>query len=179
MSVELYSENKPGLQQSLNEIMDRYGTELSILAFSYVKDIEAAKDIVQNVFVKCYTHMDSFQGKSSLKTWLYRITINECKDYLKSSYIRRIFLGGHVKEEPSHRTPEAVLIKKAEDEQVIAAIMDLGKRYREVMILRYIHHLEVKEIADVLEVSAETIKTRIRRAKMKLLPKVKEELLYE
>ncbi|WP_053368166.1 sigma-70 family RNA polymerase sigma factor [Bacillus sp. FJAT-27245] len=177
--MELYSENKPDLQQSLNEIMDRYGTELSILAFSYVKDIEAAKDIVQNVFVKCYTHIHSFQGKSSLRTWLYRITINECKDYLKSSYLKRIFLGGRVKEEPTHQTPEAVLLKKSEDEQVIMAIMSLGKKYREVMILRYIHHLEVKEIAHVLEVSAETVKTRIRRAKMKLLPVVKEELLYE
>ncbi|WP_253701625.1 sigma-70 family RNA polymerase sigma factor [Bacillus sp. FJAT-27445] len=177
--MELYSEHKPDLKQSLNEIMDRYGTELSILAFSYVKDIEEAKDIVQNVFVKCYTHLHSFQGNSSLKTWLYRITINECKDYLKSSYFKKIILGGHVKENSTHITPETVLLKKAENEQVIAAIMGLGKKYREVTILRYIHHLEVKEIADVLGLSAETVKTRIRRAKMKLLPNVKEDLLYE
>lgn len=61
-----------------------YGNELVRLAFSYVKDAEIAKDMVQNSFIKCYKNMESFQFDAQIKTWLYRITINECKDYLKS-----------------------------------------------------------------------------------------------
>lgn len=64
--------------------MIEYGNELVRLAFSYVKDTESAKDMVQNTFIKCYKNLDSFRFDAQIKTWLYRITINECKDYLKS-----------------------------------------------------------------------------------------------
>jgi RNA polymerase sigma-70 factor, ECF subfamily len=158
---------------SLEEIMDLFGTELSILAFSYVKDIEASKDIVQNVFIKCFLHLNTFQGKSSLKTWLYRITINQCKDYIKSNYFKKILLVGYTREAETKLTPETITLKKVENEEVIRQIMALSKKYREVLILRYIHQLEIKEIANVLSLSAETVKTRIRRAKLKLLPAIK------
>ena len=68
----------------LEKIMIEYGNELVRLAFSYVKDAEIAKDIVQNTFVKCYKNLDSFRFDAQIKTWLYRITIKEYKDYLKS-----------------------------------------------------------------------------------------------
>lgn len=166
-------------EHSIDEIIDRYGTELSVLAFSYVRDIEASKDIVQNVFIKCYTHLHTFQGKSSLKTWLYRITINQCKDYLRSNYLRKIFLVGSTKEEIQEQTPETITIAKMEEQQVIDQIMGLSRKYREVMVLKYIHQLEIKEIAEIMSLSVNTIKTRIRRAKEQLLAGVKEEFLYE
>lgn len=141
--------------------------------------MEASKDIVQNVFIKCYTRLGTFEGRSSIKTWLYRITINECKDYLRSQYIKRIFFFGHIKEEITSQSPETITIQKLDDEQVINHIMNLSKKYREVLVLRYIHSLEIKEIAEVLTISAETVKTRIRRGKNLLKPLLKEEFLNE
>lgn len=167
------------LDNIITGIMKSYGTELSILAYSYVKDVEVSKDIIQNVFIKCYTHYHTFEKRSSIKTWLYRITINQCKDYLKSQYIRRIFLQNSTMKQASYHTPETITIDKLDDEQVIAEIMSLSKKYREVLILRYIHELESREIAEVLSVSVETVKTRIRRGKNKLLPKLREEFLYD
>lgn len=164
---------------SLEEIMNLFGTELSILAFSYVKDIEASKDIVQNVFIKCFLHLNTFQGRSTLKTWLYRITINQCKDYIKSNYFKKILLVGFTRDAETKLTPETITLKKVENEEVITKIMELNKKYREVLILRYIHQLDIKEIANVLSLSAETIKTRIRRAKLKLLPAIKGDFFNE
>lgn len=167
------------LDNIITGIMKSYGTELSILAYSYVKDVEVSKDIIQNVFIKCYTHYHTFEKRSSIKTWLYRITINQCKDYLKSQYIRRMFLQNSTMKQASYHTPETITIDKLDDEQVVAEIMSLSKKYREVLILRYIHELESREIAEVLSVSVETVKTRIRRGKNKLLPKLREEFLYD
>ncbi|MCP1160764.1 MULTISPECIES: sigma-70 family RNA polymerase sigma factor [Bacillus] len=167
------------LDNIITGIMKNYGTELSILAYSYVKDVEVSKDIIQNVFIKCYIHYHTFEKRSSIKTWLYRITINQCKDYLKSQYIRRMFLQNSSIKQTSYHTPETITIDKLDDEQVVAEIMSLSKKYREVLILRYIHELEAREIAEVLSVSVETVKTRIRRGKNKLLPKLREEFLYD
>lgn len=71
------------LDELLEEIVILYGDELTRLAYTYVKDSETAKDIVQTVFIKCYTHLKTFKGEAKLKTWLYRITINKCKDHVK------------------------------------------------------------------------------------------------
>ncbi|MBG9586926.1 RNA polymerase factor sigma C [Cytobacillus firmus] len=163
----------------MTNIMTQYGTELSVLAYSYIRDLEASKDIVQNVFIKCYTHLDTFEGRSSIKTWLYRITINQCKDYLRSHYLKRIFLFGHAKEEATRQSPETITMQKLAEEQVINHIMTLSKKYREVLVLRFIHSFEVREIAEVLNIPAETVKTRIRRGKNLLKPILKEEFLNE
>lgn len=77
-------------EKLLEEIMLEHGSDLVRLAFSYVKDKETAKDMVQNTFIKCYENLDGFRYESSLKTWLYRITINQCKDYLKSWNYRKV-----------------------------------------------------------------------------------------
>ncbi|MBH0171537.1 sigma-70 family RNA polymerase sigma factor [Fictibacillus sp. 18YEL24] len=74
-------------------LMDEYGKRLVRLAFMYVKNEQLAEDIVQDVFEKCYKNLDRFQKKSSYKTWLYQITVNSCKDKLKSwSYRNMIFM---------------------------------------------------------------------------------------
>ena len=82
----------------LDKIMIEYGNELVRLAFSYVKDAEIAKDIVQNTFVKCYKKLDSFRFDAQIKTWLYRITINECKDYLKSWHYKMVRVKSFINE---------------------------------------------------------------------------------
>ncbi|SIA97522.1 RNA polymerase sigma factor, sigma-70 family [Mycobacteroides abscessus subsp. abscessus] len=124
-------------------------------------------------------HIKGFEKRSSLKTWLYRITVNQCKDYLKSYYIRKIFLTDDTKEQTTEQTPETITLRKLNDQGIVDHIMSLPKKYREVLILRFIHELESKEIAEILSVPLDTVKTRIRRAKDKLRPTLKEEYLNE
>ncbi|WP_121603735.1 sigma-70 family RNA polymerase sigma factor [Virgibacillus sp. Bac332] len=74
----------------LEELMGLYGDELKRIAYLYVNDISQSEDIVQEVFISCYKNFHRFNKKSSYKTWLYRITINKCKDYQRKWSFRNI-----------------------------------------------------------------------------------------
>ncbi|MEK5038642.1 sigma-70 family RNA polymerase sigma factor [Sporosarcina sp. FSL K6-3457] len=151
----------------MDEIMTRHGQDILRLVYSYVNNKELAEDLTQDIFVKCYKSLHTYKGKSSLRTWLWRIAINHCKDFLKSWYNKHVIIS---EEEPiTHRTTkemvEEVVIQKEEDDQLIAAIMMLPIKYREVIYLFYYEELLIKEIAVITEASVNTVKTRLRRAK--------------
>lgn len=151
----------------MDEIMTRHGQDILRLVYSYVNSKELAEDLTQDIFVKCYKSLHTYKGKSSLRTWLWRIAINHCKDFLKSWYNKNVVIS---EEEPiTHQTTkemvEEVVIQKEEDDQLMAAIMTLPIKYREVIYLFYYEELLIKEIAVVTGASVNTVKTRLRRAK--------------
>lgn len=165
----------------LEKIMIEYGNELVRLAFSYVKDTEIAKDMVQNTFIKCYKNLDSFRFDAQIKTWLYRITINQCKDYLKSWHHKMVQVKSFIHDTAKSILPstEKAVIDKYNHEEIKHTVFALPKVYREVVYLYYYDSLKTEEIAEVLEVSVNTVKTRLRRAKQRLAPMIKEEELNE
>lgn len=160
----------------LEKIMLEYGNELLRLAFSYVKDTESAKDLVQNTFIKCYKHLDSYRYDAQIKTWLYRITINECKDYLKSWNYKMVQVKSFVNETARSILPstEKTVIDKYKNDEIKDTIFSLPKVYREVVYLYYYDSLKIEEISEVLDISVNTVKTRLRRAKHRLESMIKE-----
>lgn len=160
----------------LDKIMIEYGNELVRLAYSYVKDAEIAKDMVQNTFVKCYKNLDSFRFDAQIKTWLYRITINECKDYLKSWNYKMVQVKNFINETAKSILPstEKIVIDKYNNEEIKVTISSLPKVYREVVYLYYYDSLSTDEIAKVLDIPLNTVKTRLRRAKQRLHTVIKE-----
>ncbi|MEK3766008.1 MULTISPECIES: sigma-70 family RNA polymerase sigma factor [unclassified Solibacillus] len=164
----------------LEKIMIEYGNELVRLAFSYVKDVETAKDLVQNTFIKCYKNIDSFRFDAQIKTWLYRITINECKDYLKSWNYKMVQVKSFINETAKSILPstEKKVIDKYNNEEIKDTIYSLPKVYREVVYLYYYDSLSTEEIANVLDISVNTVKTRLRRAKQRLESMLKEAELH-
>jgi RNA polymerase sigma factor (sigma-70 family) len=160
----------------LEKIMIDYGNELVRLAFYYVKDAEIAKDLVQNTFIKCYKNLDSFRFDAQIKTWLYRITINECKDYLKSWHYKMVQVKSFIHETTKSiiPSPEKAVMEKYNNEEIKDTISSLPKVYREVVYLYYYDSLTSEEIANVLDVSVNTVKTRLRRAKQRLGSMIKE-----
>ncbi|MFJ5625300.1 sigma-70 family RNA polymerase sigma factor [Peribacillus loiseleuriae] len=165
----------------LEKVMIEYGNELVRLAFSYVKDTESAKDMVQNTFIKCYKNLDSFRFDAQIKTWLYRITINECKDYLKSWNYKMVQVKSFINETAKSILPstERTVIDKYNNEEIKDTIFSLPKVYREVVYLYYYESLKTEEIAKVLDIPVNTVKTRLRRAKQRLEPMIKEAKLNE
>ena len=160
----------------LEKIMIEYGNELVRLAFSYVKDAEVAKDMVQNTFIKCYKNLDFFRFDAKVKTWLYRITINECKDYLKSWNYKMVQVKSFINETTKSVLPstEKTVIDKYNNEEIKDTIFSLPKVYREVVYLYYYESLSTEEIAKVLDIPVNTVKTRLRRAKQRLHSVIKE-----
>lgn len=160
----------------LEKVMIEYGDELVRLAFSYVKDAEAAKDMAQNSFIKCYQNLDSYRFEAQIKTWLYRITINECKDHLKSWNHRMVQVRSLISETSKSILPstEKTVLDQYHKKEMKENVFSLPKMYREVIYLYYYHSLNTEEIAVILGVPVNTVKTRLRRAKQKLGTVIKE-----
>lgn len=159
----------------IDEIMNKYGQEILQLVYSYVNNKEVAEDLTQDIFVKCYKSLHTYKGKSKLRTWLWRIAINHCKDYIKSWYNKKVI----VTENESYtgvqkESVEQTVIQNDEDHRLASAVMNLPIKYREVIYLFYFEELPIKDIAMVIEVKENTIKTRLKRAK-ELLKKGLEE----
>lgn len=152
------------------EIMTSYGNEILQLAYSYVKNVAIAEDLTQEIFVKCYFNLADFKGKASVRTWLYRIAINHCKDYLKSWHHRNISVADQqvfdLKSSPINI--EAEFERNVLEEQLVAAIMQLPIDYRLPIYFYYFQEMPVKEIGQVLDVKTNTVKTRLRRARVLL-----------
>ncbi|MGF2616526.1 sigma-70 family RNA polymerase sigma factor [Rossellomorea vietnamensis] len=165
----------------LEQIMAEYGDELVRLAYSYVKDADIAKDITQNAFVKCYKKLDSFRGDSKMKTWLYRITINECKDHLKSWNHKKVQVMDYIQENTKSLLPsaETTVLKEAKNQEIKNIVLSLPKKYREVLYLYYYDSLNIEEVAEVTDLGVNTVKTRLRRAKERLRIKLEEAEVYE
>ncbi|QFT91058.1 ECF RNA polymerase sigma factor SigW [Bacillus sp. THAF10] len=164
----------------LEKAMVEYGDQLTRLAYSYVKDADMAKDLVQNTFIKCYTTIETFRHESTLKTWLYRITINECKDYLKSwSYKKFLLLELYNSNNNSSLSPEEVAIKNWEKGRVKSTIFSLPPKYREIIFLYYYEELTMEEISTLLGLPISTVKTRIRRGKDRLKQTIERKEINE
>jgi RNA polymerase sigma-70 factor, ECF subfamily len=154
-------------EEFLHEIMKTYGDDVLRLAYVYVKDMELAKDMSQDVFVKCFEKYHEFRHESSYKTWVLRIAANHCKDYLRSGYYKYIrvqkFASKLIKSKD--KTPEEAFLLQSQMDEITECVLRLPRKYREVIILFYFQDLSIKEIGSLLEKNENTIKTRLRTAR--------------
>lgn len=152
------------------EIMNQYGEKLMKLSYNYTKDWGLAEDIVQDVMVTCYKEYENLDKIVSFKAWIYRITINKCKDVLKSSIIKRVIADSNLLAfiKSSELTPEMTIMKRSEEEFLSSCVLELSIKYREVITLFYYEELSVEEISEILKINPNTIKTRLSRARIKL-----------
>ncbi len=154
----------------IDELMHQYGQEILQLTYSYVKNRNIAEDLTQDIFVKCYQSLHTYKGKSKIRTWLWRIAINHCKDYLKSWYNNHVIPSNDeivYSGKSVHNTEQAV-IQQDEEGRLAHAVMSLPIKYREVIYLHYFEELAIREVALILSMKENTVKTRLRRGKVLL-----------
>lgn len=158
------------------QIMDIYQDKVIRLAYTYVKDRKLAEDLAQEVFVKCYIHKDNFRNDSSVKTWVYAITVNLCKDYLRSGWKKYIHVMDRFgKSRPSSvLTPELSIVQKSEHEALAEQVLKLPLKYREVILLFYYKELTVCEISQILNKKEATIRTLLQRGRELLRRKLEK-----
>lgn len=153
----------------LHEIMDLYSKTVFLLAYSFVKDKGMAEDISQEVFIRCYKHLEKYRAEASLKSWIYRITINTSKDFLKKRSNRLLTLGSRFFDNDiSSESSEDIYIRHSENEELLRKVLSLPIKYREVIVLHYFWDQKVEEMAELLDVNANTVKTRLARGRSKL-----------
>ncbi|MGM7703830.1 sigma-70 family RNA polymerase sigma factor [Pseudalkalibacillus sp. Hm43] len=161
-SLRLYKE------EIMEEVVDYFGERLTRLAYTYVKDWGKAEDIVQDVFITCYSKLETFRGEGSLKNWLYKITVNRCKDHLKSWSHRNVWFANPMtlfKEESNDQTPELRLIVEDEYNELAQSILSLPVKYRELIILYYQEEMSLTEISELFNMKQSTLKSRLFQAR--------------
>ena len=146
------------MSENLTLIMDEHGEYCLRVAYLYVKDWAIAEEIVQDVFLAYYTQQNRFEQRSSLKTYLVKITVHKSRDYLRSWKNKRTLFLGKLHMATNKRTAETNLIEEDERMTVKAALFELPIIYREVLILFYYQELKVQEIADMLACTENTVK---------------------
>lgn len=153
-------------RQMIDDIIRLHSRDVYLLAYSYVKDHASAEDISQEVFLKCYKFLGNFRGDSSLKSWLFRITVNTSKDFLRKRRFKVFNLASHFFENIRNtEDTEETFLKKQENEQLLQTILSLNSKYREVIILYYFQELTTEEIGGMLKVNHNTVKTRLARGR--------------
>lgn len=150
-------------EMHLEQLMNQYGDSLLRLCCLYLKDASLAQDAVQDTFVKAWQKMDSFQGRSSEKTWLCRIAINTCRDYKKSRWLRFVDMRHSIDDLPLPIQPVDPVAR-----EVYATVKALPEKYRICVLLYYWQHMTLEEAAEVLSISKSTVHHRLEKAKQML-----------
>ncbi|OIJ20150.1 RNA polymerase factor sigma C [Anaerobacillus alkalidiazotrophicus] len=165
-------------EQIIDQLMHEYSDGILHLVYTYVKNRATAEDLTQEIFIKCYEKLNQFNQQATIKTWVYRIASNHCKDYLRSWHYRKITLSDKILDYiPSKsKQVEEEIITKSEENSLTNAVMNLPLKYREVVFLHYYEELSIAEISKITTVNINTIKTRLKRAKELLKDKMIEEV---
>ena len=156
-------------------LMNTYGDRLTKLAYTYVKDVGKAQEIVQDVFVTCYEQYEKVRQIEKIKPWLYRVTINRAKDVLRSSWVKRVLLHNALTHAQitSNLTEEEIL-QNDEQTTLFQMILALPVKYREVILLFYYEDCSIDDIANTLKVNSNTIKSHLKRGRSLLEKRWKE-----
>lgn len=170
VDVELVERHRCGDARAFNEVYARFEEMVYNLAFRLSGNYEEAADLTQEIFLRVYWHLGSFGGRSSLKTWIYRIAVNHCRDRLSRWRPLTQPLGedpgeGEVVYADPARGPEELAMAADEGRRVAAGLARLAPAFREAVVLRDIEGLSYEEIADVLGVRIGTVRSRIARGR--------------
>lgn len=157
-----------GTDEYIEHVLDKYSTMLIKLAFTYVKNSSDAEDIVQDVFVKLIKNNKGFVSEDHEKAWLLRVTINTCKNHLKSSYYRL-----------SMPLDENLSYNPKEPNGILEAVLKLPAKYRTVIHLHYYEDYSIDELAKLLHKNPSTIGTWLSRGRGLLKTTLKGGLEFE
>ena len=176
-----------GEKKAFDELVLRYRDRVFNMCYRFLGDYQEAEDTAQDVFLKAYSSLKMFRFKSSFYTWLYRITVNTCKNRLKSLGYRlmkmRVSLSDAENEDKDINLPSKTIadeskspllqIEKKERANLIQkAINSLSSEHKSVVILRDIEGFSYEEIADITGIKPGTIKSTLSRARLCLREKL-------
>ncbi len=165
-------DRKDGLnyEEIIAGLYREYATGILRMCYLYLGDYQLAEDAMQETFVKVFRNYGKFHGESEVKTWITRIAINCCKDFLEELKTKHpLFMTdeefeAQLEEKPGSREKSAYSM--AEDRMVLSrAIGRIEDKYREVVVLFYYQELSTKEIAQIINIPRTTVEFRLKKAR--------------
>ena len=158
---------------AFGQLAERYATVIVNVAYRMVGDRTEAEDLAQETFVAAFKALPTFRAESKFSTWLYRIAVNKCKDWLRVKRpgqsvhdvdIEEVFDDRVVEE----RTPERLLSQQQVAARLDQAIQRLPPLYREAFVLKHVEGLSYEEMQEIVGVNADTLKMRVYKGRLQL-----------
>jgi RNA polymerase sigma-70 factor (ECF subfamily) len=175
---------REGSPEAFEELVRKYQPKVFSMALSFTRNREAADDLAQEVFLKAYLALPRFHGKSEFGTWLYRISVNHIKDYLrKKGRAKEVSLEDvhEISFSDKEQTEKAERDREIESRRTLVQtfVGSLPEKYRIIVTLRDIQGLPYEEISRILKLSPGTVDSRLHRARRMLRVKLAPYLVAE
>ena len=166
--------------KDFEKLYNQYSILVYNLALNYLQNIEDAEEITQDVFIQINNSISKFQEKSSLKTWIYRITINKCLDFIKhKNSQKRFFIFGkksqnefEIENVSNFEHPGILMENKEKSKLLFEIINELGENQKTAFLLSKIDGLSNPEISEIMKLSISSVESLIFRAKSTLKEKI-------
>lgn len=169
-------ELKNGNQLAFSKLIDRYSSMVFNLTFNLVKNQEEVEDLTQEIFTTVFLSMHQFNGDSKLSTWIYRITVNKCKEHIRSKSRKKRFgflttldkAEGGTKLHADFNHPGIKLENKELSVILFSAINQLPEKQRIAFTMHKIEGIPYEEIAGAMKTSLSSVESLIFRARKNL-----------
>jgi RNA polymerase sigma factor (sigma-70 family) len=182
--ADLIEKAKSGDEASFELLILNCKTKAYNTALRYLRDEEDALDALQESLIKVFRHLGQFKEDCKFETWVYRIVVNTCNDFLRKNRpnqnVQSIYQtteDGDFEREiaDTNPTPLQLLETKETTEFVLNCLYQLAQEHKEVVILRDVQGFSYEEISEILNCSIGTVKSRINRARLRLREKILEQ----
>src|SRR5437764_9860352 len=169
-------------KEAFEELIRRHQHRVFAVAGGILKRREDVEDIAQQVFVKAYFSLKRFDQRAALSTWLYKITVNECWDMLRKKKVRPLVYEADLSEEQARQVISSAekgkehpdISERLELRQRVDRLLEgLDERDRLMLILKEVEGFSIEEIAEVLDLNANTVKVRLFRARRRVVSQAK------
>jgi RNA polymerase sigma-70 factor, ECF subfamily len=175
---ELVCRAQAGDKEAFEELVRRHQHRVFAVAGGILRRREDVEDIAQQVFVKAYFSLKRFDQRAAFSTWLYKITVNECWDLLRKKKVRPLVYESDLSEEQAQQFSASermesgapdISDKLEARQQVELLLRGLDERDRMMLILKEVEGFAIEEIAEILDLNANTVKVRLFRARRRIV----------
>ncbi len=165
-------------EMAFREVVERFQSKVFSIIYGILRNHNDAEDIAQQVFAKVYFSIRNFDFRSSLLTWIYKITVNECYDYLRKRRVRKLVYESDFSQEDAQRMEAAgpavdrtapIDASLARRDLVAKLLEKVSAEDRNLMLLKEVEGHSVEELASMTGLNENTIKVKLFRTRQKLL----------
>jgi RNA polymerase sigma-70 factor, ECF subfamily len=175
---ELVHLSQNGTVAAFEELVRRHQQRVFALVAGILHRPDDVEDVAQQVFLKAYLGIKKFDQRAAFSTWLYKIAVNECWDYLRKRKVRPLVYEADLSEEQvsrldgivsSDRPPESPTVRTEAREILDRILETLPEQDRQLLVLKEVEGFSVQELAEILHLNVNTVKVRLFRARGRIV----------